>query len=116
MIEQSEAFPEDYGVDYCLMWINTDKYPSFTSRVAPDSGEIIHEVNDNSKPLIYKLPTLVDPDGINVVPVNLYLHSLLSNPDISSVDTIESHANALLSPNSSPKCDSSPFKQPYTFL
>ncbi|NRB69149.1 MAG: site-specific integrase [Vibrio sp.] len=97
MIEQSEAFPEDYGVDYCLMWINTDKYPSFTSRAVPDSGEIIHEVNDNSQPLIYKLPILVDPDGINVVPVNLYLHSLLSNPDISCVDTIESHANALLS-------------------
>ncbi|CAH8213853.1 MULTISPECIES: tyrosine-type recombinase/integrase [Vibrio] len=97
MIEQNESFPDDFGVDYCLMWINTDKYPSYISRPHPDSGEITHEVEDNSKSFTYTLPILIDPDGINVVPANLYLHSLLSNSQISSVKTIESHAVALLS-------------------
>ncbi|MBF4312644.1 site-specific integrase, partial [Vibrio anguillarum] len=32
-----------------------------------------------------------------MVPVNLYLHSLLADPDISSDKTIQSHAVALLS-------------------
>ncbi|EHR5321332.1 site-specific integrase [Vibrio parahaemolyticus] len=96
MIEQSESFPEDFGIDYCVMSINTNKYPSYISR--PDSeGEIIHEVRENSKSFIHTIPILIDPDGNNVVPVNLYLHSLLFDPDVSSVKTIESHANALLS-------------------
>jgi hypothetical protein len=97
VIEQNGSFPDDFGVDYCLMWVNTDKYPSYISRPDPVSGEIIHEVKGNSKSFIHALPILIDPDGMNVVPVNLYLHSLLSNPDISSVKTIESHAVALLS-------------------
>ncbi len=78
------------------MSINTNKYPSYISR--PDSNaEIIHEVRESSKRFIHALPLLIDPDGINVVPANLYLHSLLHDPDIKSVRTIESHANALLS-------------------
>lgn len=97
MIEQNRSFPDDFGVDYCLMWVNTDKYPSYISRPDPDSGEIIHELKGNSKSFIHTLPILIDPDGMNVVPANLYLHSLLSNPDISSVKTIASHAVALLS-------------------
>ncbi len=96
VIEQTGSFPDDFGVDYCVMFINTNKYPSYISR--PDSdGEIIHEVRENSKSFIHTLPILIDPAGMNVVPVNLYLHSLLYDPDVSSVKTIESHANALLS-------------------
>ena len=95
VIEQNRSFPDDF--DYCLMWISTEKYPSFISRPHPDSGEIIHDVRNNSKPFAHKLPILIDPDGINVVPVNLYLHSLLADPDISSEKTIQSHAVALLS-------------------
>lgn len=96
MIEQDNSVPDDYGVDYCLMSINTEKYPTYICR--PDcEGEIIYEIKDRSKPFISELPILIDPDGMNVVPVNLYLHSLLSDPKISSVKTIESHAVALLS-------------------
>ena len=97
VIEQDGSFPDDFGVDYCLIWINTDKYPSYISKLDSNSGEILHEVKDNTKSYPYKLPILIDPDGINVVPANLYLHSLLSNTEISSVKTIESHALALLS-------------------
>lgn len=97
VIEQDGSFPEDCGVDYCLIYINTDKYPSYISRLNPSSGEILHEVKDNTKSYPYKLPILIDPDGINIVPANLYLQSLLLNVDISSVKTIESHALALLS-------------------
>ncbi|GAC05736.1 MULTISPECIES: tyrosine-type recombinase/integrase [Paraglaciecola] len=97
MIEQDMSFPDDYGVDYCIMRISTDKYPSYISRPDPDSGEIIHEVKDNSKPFSHKLTILIDPHGINVMPVNLYLQSLLKDPDISSDKTIQSHAVALLS-------------------
>ncbi len=79
------------------MWISTEKYPSFISRPDPESGEIIHDVRNNAKSFAHKLPILIDPDGINVVPVNLYLHSLLADPDISSDKTIQSHAVALLS-------------------
>jgi integrase len=97
MIEQNKSFPDDFGFDYCLIWINSDKYPSFISKPHPDRGEIIHDVRDNSKPFAHELPILIDLDGINVVPVNLYLHSLLADPDISSDKTIQSHAVALLS-------------------
>ncbi len=87
----------DYGVDYCLMSIYTNKYPVYISRVHPGSGEIFHELPNSSNRYIYKLPILIDPNGSNVVPANLYLHSLLSNPKVSSIKTIESHAGALLS-------------------
>ncbi|MCJ0813949.1 site-specific integrase [Vibrio vulnificus] len=96
VIEQSGSFPDDFGIDYCVMFINTNKYPSYSSR--PDSeGEIAHEIREISKSFIHTLPILIDPAGMNVVPVNLYLHSLLRDPNVSSVKTIESHANALLS-------------------
>ncbi|HHC7129961.1 TPA: tyrosine-type recombinase/integrase [Vibrio parahaemolyticus] len=97
MIEQNESFPVDYGVDYCLMSIYTNKYPAYISRVNSDSGEFFYDSKNSLSRYIYKLPLLIAPNGINVVPANLYLHSLLSNPNVSSIKTIESHAGALLS-------------------
>lgn len=97
MIEQDETFPDDYGLDYCLLWINIDKYPAYKSKLDRDSGEILFDVVDNTTLYIHTLPILLDPNGINVVPANLYLHSLLSNFTITSPKTIESHALALLS-------------------
>lgn len=97
MIEQDMSFPDDYGVDFCLMRINTDKYPSYLSKTDPSSGEVIHEVKGNSRPFVHKLTILIDSHGINVTPVNLYIQSLLRDPYISSDKTIQSHAVALLS-------------------
>lgn len=97
LIEQDDSFPEDFGVDYCLMQVNVDKYPSYVSELDPESGEIIHKVKNNKKTYPYSLPILIDPHGINVVPANLYLHSLLSNPSVTNIKTIQSHALALLS-------------------
>ena len=96
VFKQDDSFPDDFGVDYCLVKIITDKYPSYISR-PDDNGEITHDAADNRKSYPYHLPILIDPNGVNVVPVNLYLHSLLSNPQVTSFKTIESHALALLS-------------------
>lgn len=97
MLEQDLSFPADLGVDYCLLWINTEKYPSFLSIPDQDSGEIVYELIDNTKSFPHKLPILVASNGISVIPANLYLHSLLLDVNVSSVKTLESHALALLS-------------------
>lgn len=97
MIAQTRSFPEDFGVDYCLMMVNINKYPAYLCKPLPETGEMVYEAKHEPNPLIHELPLLIDPSGMNVVPVNLYLHSLLSNPNVSSVKTIESYAAALLS-------------------
>lgn len=96
MIEQNRSFPEDFGEDYCLMSILTGKYPSYASKESYNKGTITHTVTDNQSH-IHKLPILIGPNGTNVVTANLYLQSLLLDPDITSDKTLESHAVALLS-------------------
>lgn len=99
MARPKKGFPEDFGAgDYVLLMITVDKYPRAQYVIDEATGEIIPELKPKQHAHIkITMPILIDPNGENVIPVNLYIRSLFNKGKPPELETVMSHAQSLLS-------------------
>lgn len=97
MARPKREFPEDFGSgDYVLMDITVDKYPKIQFELDGKTGEVLPSLKPKPKKIERIIPILIDPNGMNVITVNLFIRSLLYKGKVLKKKTLDSYASALL--------------------
>lgn len=95
MARQKKVTPKDIGNgDYCYMNVTVERQPEIEFYVDDKTGEFQPKLKQRENPVLIHLPILVDPNGVNVFVVNLFMR-YLAKQDLSQ-DALHSHIRALL--------------------
>lgn len=97
MARPIRTIPEGFGDgDYVTINVTVDKYPKIQFEFDEETGELKPSLKPKNNPVLIQLPILIDPNGINVVPVNLFIRSLVITKNLQK-KSLDSYVQALLS-------------------
>lgn len=86
--------PADFANgDFCRVLVTVEKKPQLEFIINEGTGELVPRIKNRTNPKMANLPLLIDPNGLNVVPANLYLRYKATHTD--ELTTLDTHHRAL---------------------
>lgn len=96
MARKKSLVPADFADDdFCRVLVTVEKKPEVEFVIDEETGDVKPRIKQRKNPALVTIPILIDPNGLNVVPANLFIRFKANNTD--DLQTLDSKMRALKS-------------------